>query len=371
MTLPPPHFRTMLADRLQQLKLAIAEEVTQAFLDRHPDWLLRYGERARKFGIEDAQFHIDFLRGAVEAGSVHAFEDYCQWAAGLLQSRSIAPAFLVEALTLIETALRSRLSADEQAVTGPMVEAGRAACNRQSPRPASPAAPLALTQAVFLQSILVGSRAGAVQIVEEALKNGAGIFDIYAQVFQVSLYEVGHLWEEGKISVSVEHRATAITQFVMAGIYSRAMPLAPPVPVGQAMVTGVAGELHQIGANMVADVLENAGWNVGFLGTNSPHSGIVDAVLAQGSDLLCISATMLFNVPGVVSLIRELHARSPKLRILIGGAAFRARPDLWAEIGADGFAPDLGTAVAAANRLHTTPRPPNPARRGPQPQPRP
>jgi methanogenic corrinoid protein MtbC1 len=187
--------------------------------------------------------------------------------------------------------------------------------------------------------------------VEEALKSGAGIFDIYAQVFQESLYQVGRLWEEGKISVSVEHRATAITQFVMAGIYSRAMPVRPSIPPRQAIVTGVAGELHQIGANMVADVLENAGWNVEFLGTDAPHRGIVDAVSAQASDLLCISATMLFNVPNVVGLIRDLRARSPKLRILIGGAAFRARPDLWVEIGADGFAPDLNSAVETADRL--------------------
>jgi methanogenic corrinoid protein MtbC1 len=101
-------------------------------------------------------------------------------------------------------------------------------------------------------------------------KNGAGVFDIYAQVFQESLYEVGGLWAEGKISVSVEHRATAITQFVMAGIYSHALPVRPSAPPRQAIVTGVAGEMHQIGANMVADVLENAGWNVEFLGTDAP-----------------------------------------------------------------------------------------------------
>jgi methanogenic corrinoid protein MtbC1 len=151
--------------------------------------------------------------------------------------------------------------------------------------------------------------------------------------------------------VSVEHRATAITQFVMARIYSRAMPLRPSAPLRKAIVTGVAGELHQIGANMVADVLENAGWNVEFLGTDIPHTGIVDAVLAQDSDLLCISATMLFNVPNVVRLIRDLRARSPKLRVLIGGAAFRAKPDLWRDIGADGFAPNLDTAIEAADRI--------------------
>src|SRR5262245_43994160 len=69
------HDRTMLGDRLRHLKPQVAEQVTEVFLERHPDWLLKYGERARKFGIEDAQFHIDFLRGAVEANSIQAFED--------------------------------------------------------------------------------------------------------------------------------------------------------------------------------------------------------------------------------------------------------------------------------------------------------
>ena len=347
------HDRMTLGDRLQQFKPEIAVQATRVFLERHPDWLVRYGERARKFGIEDAGFHIDFLRGAVESASLQAFEDYCQWAAGLLESRAIAHRFLVEHLTDIETALGPRLSPQERTVIAGMMEAGRAACERRHASPAQPDTPLALTRAVYLQSILIGARAGSVQIVEEALRHGANVFDIYAQVFQESLYEVGRLWQEGKISVSVEHRATAITQFVMAGIYSRALPAAPSLPLRQAIVAGVSGELHQIGANMVADVLENAGWNVEFLGTDAPHTGIVDAVVAQHSDLLCISATMLFNVPSVVRLIRDSRARSPKLRVLIGGAAFRARPDLWMEIGADGFAPDLHAALEVADRLRS------------------
>jgi len=340
-----------LGERLEQLKPEVAEKVTQVFLEQHPEWLLKYGERARKFGIEDARFHMDFLRGAVETNSVQAFEDYCEWAAGLLKSRAIASHFLIENLTQIENALSSTLSRDEQTMVGRMVEAGRKACDREKIHTAQPDSPLALTRSVYLQSILIGARAGSVRIVEEALENGAGIFDIYARVFQESLYEVGRLWEEGKISVSVEHRATAITQFVMAGIYSRALRVAPSAPLRQAIVTGVAGELHQIGANMVADVLENAGWNVEFLGTDAPHTGIIDAVLAQDSDLLCISATMLFNVPNVVRLIRDLRARSPRLRVLIGGGAFHRKPELWVDIGADGFAPDLSAAVDVADRL--------------------
>jgi MerR family transcriptional regulator, light-induced transcriptional regulator len=343
--------RAVLGERLQQVKPAVAERVTQIFLERHPEWLLKYGERARRFGVEDAQFHIDFLRGAVETGSIGAFADYCEWAAGLLKSRAIASHFLVENLTQIETALRTELSPPQQAAIAEMMQAGRVACERETARPPQRDTPLALTRTVYLQSVLIGARAASAQIVEESIRKGAGIFDVYAEIFQESLYEVGRLWEAGKISVSVEHRATAITQFVMAGIYSRALRAPLQAPLRQAIVTGVAGELHQIGANMVADVLENAGWSVEFLGTDAPHSGIVEAVLAQNSDLLCISATMLFNVPNVISLIGDVRSRSSKLRILIGGSAFRAKPELWVDMGADGFAPDLSAAVAAADRL--------------------
>jgi methanogenic corrinoid protein MtbC1 len=347
----PYYDRMALGDRLLQLKSEAAEKATETFLERHPDWLSKYGERAREFGVKDACCHIDFLRGAVEAGSIPAFEDYCAWAAGLLQSRAIASGFLVENLSQIEEALGARLSPAEQAAIARMLEAGRAACDREKPRPAHPDTPLALTRTVYLQSILIGARAASVRIIEEALDRGAGVFDVYAQVFQESLYAVGRLWEEGKISVSIEHRATAITQFVMAAIYSRAVPVRPFDPPRKAIVTGVAGEQHQIGANMVADVLENAGWNVEFLGTDAPHTGIADAVRAQGSDLLGISATMLFNVPNVIRLIAAVRTVSPKLRVLLGGAAFRASPGLWMDVGADGFAPDLHTAVEVAGRL--------------------
>jgi hypothetical protein len=131
----PLYDRTALGDRLQQLKPEAAEKATRIFLERHPEWLLKYGERARKFGIEDAGFHIDFLRGAVETGSVQAFEDYCEWAAGLLKSRAIASHFLVENLMQIETALGARLSPHEQTVVARMMEAGRAACDREKTRP--------------------------------------------------------------------------------------------------------------------------------------------------------------------------------------------------------------------------------------------
>jgi hypothetical protein len=137
----PPHDSAMLNARIKELKPEAAEKATQMFLESHPDWLIKYGDRARKFGIEDAQHHIDFLVGALEADSIQAFVEYCAWAVEVLESRAIARCFLIENLTQIENALSSGLSPEEQAVVARFMEAGRLACMQASSGPEQSSSP--------------------------------------------------------------------------------------------------------------------------------------------------------------------------------------------------------------------------------------
>ncbi|MBA2378708.1 MAG: cobalamin B12-binding domain-containing protein [Blastocatellia bacterium] len=105
--------------------------------------------------------------------------------------------------------------------------------------------------------------------------------------------------------------------------------------------------MHQIGANMVADVLEVKGWDVRFLGTNMPHQGVLKAIEEHRADVVGISATMLFNLPKVIQIIEQLREKfaGGDLKIIVGGASFRQVPEMYLEIGADGFAPDLKSTV--------------------------
>jgi methanogenic corrinoid protein MtbC1 len=139
--------------------------------------------------------------------------------------------------------------------------------------------------------------------------------------------------------------ATAMTQYVMAQLYPH-IPSAETTR-GRAIITGVQGELHHVGANMVADLMEADGWDVRFLGTNLPHDGIVEAVEEHQADLLGISATLLASVPRVRALISGVREKlgSAAPQIVVGGAAFRSSPDLCSEVGADRFAPDARAAV--------------------------
>jgi methanogenic corrinoid protein MtbC1 len=114
------------------------------------------------------------------------------------------------------------------------------------------------------------------------------------------------------------------------------------------VVTGVAGELHQIGANLVADAMEASGWTVRFLGTNLPHSSILGTVEESAADVLCISTTILANLPSVAELVRavrsQLSERAPK--IVLGGAVYRLATQFAREIGATEAITDLRRGLA-------------------------
>ncbi|MEO8597268.1 MAG: cobalamin-dependent protein, partial [Candidatus Solibacter sp.] len=172
------------------------------------------------------------------------------------------------------------------------------------------------------------------------------VVDLYVDLFQATQYEVGHLWQENRITVAEEHMATAITQYVMAQVYSRFEER--DSVRGRVVITGIEGELHQVGANMVADVIDARGWDVRFLGTNLPHAGVLQAIEDHRADTVGISATTLLSIPKAVRLVEGIRHKfqSACPRIILGGRAFFSTPTLAQELKADGPAMDLRSALA-------------------------
>lgn len=340
--------RFALIQKLASVKQSVALAITDEFFVHHPDWIARYGERGRQFCTADACFHIEFLAGAIEADSPQAFADYSRWTARMLGSRGIGAHTLEENLAQLGKHLSAALLPNEREAVLTFLMLGREAC--QEPASASEAQPsgngLELTRDVFLAAILGGQRQAALGIVEEALRSGHSLVDIYVDVFTESLHRVGQLWEQNRISVAQEHIATSITQYAIAAVYRLMVP--SEVNRGNMVVTGVAGELHQIGANLLADAMEASGWTVRFLGTNLPHSSVLATVEEISANVLCISTTILCNLPSVVDLIQavrsKLKERAPK--IILGGAAYRMTTQFGSEIGAAEVIPDLRGALA-------------------------
>jgi len=189
----------------------------------------------------------------------------------------------------------------------------------------------AALQQEYLQEILAGKRKTSLEIIMDAYRSGYPIPGIYIDIFQESLYEIGRLWESNQITVADEHMGTAITQYVMSNLYQH-LEIADEQR-GKLVMTGVQGEMHQVGANMVADVLETDGWDVMFLGTNVPAEGAIQSIRQHGADLFGISSTMLFNIPKVIQLVEEVNKEfGDSVRIMLGGGAFRALQELPSEL---------------------------------------
>jgi MerR family transcriptional regulator, light-induced transcriptional regulator len=350
--------RRGLAEELRRRPDSTAEVVTVDFLERHPEWVATFGERARIHGVQDARFHVDFLAAAIEAGSLEAFREYARWCARMLGARRIESRFLVENLEQIRDALGGGLDDGGRTWVEQMVAAACAAVAEtdgaaaRPERPVSPAAgdALASDRRLYIEAALSGHRATALTIALACVGRGLSVPEVYHGLLQPAQYEVGWRWEANEISVAQEHMVTAITQYVIAHLHSRLSP--PTERRGRVVVTGVEGELHQIGGNMVADILESGGWDVRFLGTELPHKDILRAVEKHKPHVVAISATMLYNLPKVAALtaeIRRIFGSEP--RVVVGGGAFRTSPDAWRDLGADGFGKDLQDGIRVIESL--------------------
>lgn len=339
--------RRAIAAEMRALAPTIARQVTEEFFRRYPAWLEHYGLVGVERGVEDARFHIQFLAAAIETGNPHAFTDYLRWAARVLSARHIEPNFLIENVEQVQSALAERLAEDRAGLTDAVVDAALTAFSEtvQFDPPVLDAA-----AGVYLAATLSGQRSAALNIAKEALREGASVLDVYCELLQPAQYEIGRLWETNKISIAQEHLATGVTQYVIAQLYGE-LPRSD-LNRGNLVVTGVEGELHQLGAHMLADALEAEGWNVRFLGSQLPRKDVLKFVEDHDTRALAISVTMIYNIPKAAELIEDVRKKHDgRVHIIVGGSAFRTNERLWREIGADGAAPDVRSGVALLNHL--------------------
>lgn len=175
--------------------------------------------------------------------------------------------------------------------------------------------------AEYLKALIAGRRQACTNIVQSLLADGVSIPDLYAQLFQRSMVEIGERWERHEISVAVEHLATSITENLMSLTYP--LLFEHPETHKSAVVSCAANEFHQIGGRMVADILEMHGWSAFFLGANTPVEDLMDMIHRKTPDLVALSLSVYFNMPSLIRSVERIRASHPDLPILIGGQAFR------------------------------------------------
>jgi 5-methyltetrahydrofolate--homocysteine methyltransferase len=110
----------------------------------------------------------------------------------------------------------------------------------------------------------------------------------------------------------------------------------------------VEGDVHDIGKNLVIMMMQGAGFEVHDLGTNVSAEKFHRAVQRHKPDLFCMSALLTTTQGGMVQYLKEKGIRE-SVKVMVGGAPITEA--FAREIGADGYAPDAGTAVERAKML--------------------
>jgi methanogenic corrinoid protein MtbC1/DNA-binding XRE family transcriptional regulator len=198
-------------------------------------------------------------------------------------------------------------------------------------------------------ALLAGDAAGAGRALDEALNLGIGLQAAYMDIVARTQVAIGDRWLAGDIGVAQEHMATQVALGQMEQLRSRATTRHR---LGlRAVVTAVEGEEHLVGPRLVSDLLYLDGWDVDFLGVNTPAESLVQFLAGRDADLVGLSVTLADNLPRLARSIDLIRGLSPRPPILVGGAIFRSDPAPRGAERADAVAVDAMDAVRKARAL--------------------
>jgi methanogenic corrinoid protein MtbC1 len=330
---------------------ALAEAVVAREFSRFPRMRARYGTTGRAQLRQDVVHAFSYLADSVDVGSPALFNDYVAWARLLGPDPDEHGEDLENRLLCMGDVVREQMPPRVAAPTVALLEGTRAAL------PAMPSTSVSFLDAkerlspladAYVGELLGGYRQAAARLLFDAAGRGEPIRELYLRVLQPALREIGRLWQLNSITSAQEHFCSAATQVLMSQLVSQART---EERCGRSVVVVcVSGDRHEVGARMVADFFEMAGWDAYFCGANTPHAAAVKAVVDRAADVLAISATMGYRVHAVQDLITAARAEPgcAGLRILVGGHPFNVDQALWRTVGADGTAADAEGAVARA-----------------------
>ena len=197
------------------------------------------------------------------------------------------------------------------------------------------------------QNVIDGNAPGAQSLVSQALAAGLPPEQILTDGLISAMSEVGRLFEAGEYYVP----EMLVAARAMKGGLALLRPglLAANVKaVGKIVIGTVQGDLHDIGKNLVAMMMEGAGFEVVDLGVDASPSKFVDAVRQHQPDLLGLSALLTTTMPKMKDTIQALTEAGLRgsVKVMIGGAPITER--YAREIGADVYAPDASSAATRA-----------------------
>ena len=200
------------------------------------------------------------------------------------------------------------------------------------------------------QAILTGDQKTAVAVTEEALAEKIDPQVLINQAMIPAMTEAGNKFECEEYFVP-ELLLAARAMKASLALLRPLLAERGATPVGRVVIGTAKGDLHDIGKNLVASMLEGGGFEVHDLGADVPAGKFVAAVREKNPHLVCMSALLTVTMPAMRTTIQALQEAGVRqqVKVMVGGAP--VTPDYAREIGADGYADNASSAVKKAREL--------------------
>ncbi len=199
-------------------------------------------------------------------------------------------------------------------------------------------------------AILSGDKNTAVTVTQEALRESTDPLSLITQYMVPAMDEVGRRFEQEEYFVP---------ELLLSGrAMKAALELIQPLlaargtePVGRVVIGTVKGDLHDIGKNLVAFMLEGGGFEVLDLGADVPPAKFVEAIQTARADIVCLSALLTVTMTTMKTTIEALKQAGvrDRVKVIVGGAPVTRQ--FAEQIGADGYGESAVAAVNLARSL--------------------
>jgi len=196
------------------------------------------------------------------------------------------------------------------------------------------------------QAIISGNRAKAKELTKAALDEGIEAKKIVVDGIAAAMAVVGEKFRANEFFVPellIAQRAMKEALSLMSGESVN--------HIGTVVIGTVKGDLHDIGKNLVAAMLEGAGFRVVDLGVDVSPEKFVETAKAESADLIAMSALLTTTMGSMKDTVATLDSEGlkGKVKVIVGGAP--VTQSYAEEIKADGYAPDAASAVDKAKTL--------------------
>ena len=275
------------------------------------------------------------LQEAAERLGVHYMTAYRYVRTGALPATQSGARWMVDPADI--DALRQPRSTGERD-TGKAAAGGRRGTGRARAR-----------QQMYSR-LVAGDEAGCWATVEATLAGGAEPSEVYMEVLIPALKEIGDEWAAGRLSVTAEHRASAVAGRLVGRLGPRFARRGRPR--GTVVIGAAPNERHSLPSAILADILRSAGFQVVDLGADTPVESWVEAALVVDRLVaVLVGGTGPGRQADIAAAVAGLRGAGVKVPVLTGGAAVPSEEAARA-LGADGWTgPD---AVAALAKVEET-----------------